>query len=189
MITFNYYNDCFQYFSFKFYLIGCSHKDIIILYIMTESINFVCNICKFSFPTSERATRNKRCILCHKESERKRRTTSEYQQIKKIWNMDNEDKIKENKKEYLVKKRNEKYGYTEEKIKEIDDQWNEMQVLINDYLHQINYQPIIYTKSLTPKLKELYMKPFLFLKDEKARDDAIKHHKSLQMIVKRNQTI
>ena len=41
---------------------------------------------------------------------------------KQVYNIINKDKIKENKREYNMKKSNEKYGYTEDKIKEINEQ-------------------------------------------------------------------
>ena len=130
---------------------------------MSKSINFVCNICKNSFPISEKSKLNKRCVPCHKEHKRKQRSTPEYKQCKIAYNRINEDKIKEDKKEYNIKKRNDKYGYTEEKINEINNQWDKMQPIVNEFLEFNFYPPKIYTKTLTPKLKELYMKQFLFL--------------------------
>ena len=125
--------------------------------------NFICNICKNSLPISEKAKRYRKCNPCYKEHEKLRKNTTEYKQYRQVYNMINEDKIKEDKIEYNIKRRNDKYGYTEEKIKEIDNQWDAMQPIINGYL-EFNYcPPKIYTKVLTPKLKEMYMQRFLFL--------------------------
>ena len=125
--------------------------------------NFICKHCKNSLPISEKAKGRRKCNKCYKEHEKLRKSTTEYKQYRQVYNMINEDIIKEKQIEYNIKKRNDKYGYTEEKIKEINNQWDKMQPIVNEFLEFNFYPPKIYTKTLTPKLKELYMKQFLFL--------------------------
>ena len=92
---------------------------------MSELINFVCKICTIEMPISEKHPKyEKKCIQCEKDREMEYREKNKdlISTRKRVYRIINKDKIKEAKKEYVIKKRNEKYAYTEEKIKEIDNQ-------------------------------------------------------------------
>ena len=127
-----------------------------------SSISFICSVCKKDFPVSEKARKYKRCITCHKEKEKVRRILNfrdieEYRERYK-------EKGKEPRKQYLIKKRNDKYGYTEEIIKEINDRWDKTQTEMKEFCKKYDHRPIIYKKEMTPKLKEIGMKSFILLK-------------------------
>ena len=145
------------------------------------SDSFICNICKQEIPILNKVNKFKRCNECHKK-ERKEYREKHKELInlrKKVDRIINIEKYKEHKTEYNIKRRNAKYGYTEDKIKEINERWENMQKLINANHEKNNYPPKIYTKALTPKLKETYMKPYLFLVEQNCIANHNSHNKNV----------
>ena len=125
---------------------------------MSESINFICNKCNLNKSTSEKFRDLKRCISCQKLCRKEYRENNK--ETIKLYYSVNKDKLKEKE----IKKRNEKYEFTEDKIKEINNEWDNMQVIMNDFCKKYDHPPIEYKKEMTPRLKEVCMRTFLRLK-------------------------
>ena len=117
---------------------------------MSDSTCFLCKVCNSNLPICEKVNKNNKCKQCYrnikKEYREKNKTGIQLQ--KQVYNMINKDKIKENKREYNMKKRNEKYGYTEDKIKEINEQWENLQAGVKEFCMKHNY-PVFYAKCVT----------------------------------------
>jgi len=95
---------------------------------------FVCNICKKEFPENEKANRYKRCMNCHKQSEKERRIKNwkeidqrreNYKErakiVQKEYRIKNKDKINAQNKERRQKQIIEEL--TVEGINRINENW------------------------------------------------------------------
>ena len=127
-----------------------------------SSISFICNLCKKDIPLSEKVKDYKRCITCHKEKEKVRRIIN-FREIE-LSREKHKDKRKETSKHTRIKNRNEKYGYTEEIINDINDRWDSTQTEMEVFCKKYDHPPIIYKKAMTPKLKENGIRSFGLLK-------------------------
>ena len=142
---------------------------------MSELVSFECKTCKNSLPISEKKQRYKnRCIQCHKNKKREYRENhkEDITLRNEIYNFNNKDKIKGLKKLNIIKNRNIKYGYTEEKINEIDEKWENMLVIMNEFCKSINQPLRTYNKNMTPRLKEIGIQSFFQYKERAEKGEA-----------------
>ena len=126
---------------------------------MSESINFICNKCNLNKPITEKYQDLRRCKSCQNLYKKEYREKNKI--MIKLYYLENQDKIKENK----VKKRNEKYEFTEDKIKEINIEWDNIQVIMNEFCKKYDHPPMEYKKEMTPRLKQVCIRTFLRIKN------------------------
>ena len=117
------------------------------------------------------------CKICHSNDKRLNNTV--YKEInkdsikekEKIYRENNKDKIKLSKQKYRAlnkekiqakheKASNEKYGMTEEKIKKINELWDVNFPKMKESYMKLCKCELVYTKNLTPRLKEFYMQGY-----------------------------